>query len=116
MTIESAEWVMKQEKIESYWGQKQGIIDDLRVFSKSKDWKRDYLKDLFVQLVDKVSFQQIIANYKIPSDMPEWKQRLIEKDNLIEGATFILIPNDESYCKLAWQQKPSREDQVKKII
>lgn len=91
-------------------------VNDLRVFSKSKDWKRDYLKDLFVQLVDKVSFQQIIANYKIPSDMPEWKQRLIEKDNLIEGATFILIPNDESYCKLAWQQKPSREDQVKKII
>lgn len=31
MTIESAEWVKKQEKIESYWGQKQGIIDDLRV-------------------------------------------------------------------------------------
>lgn len=88
----------------------------MRVFSKSKDWKRDYLMDLFVQLVDKGGFQQIIANYNIPSDMPEWKQRLIEKDNLIEGATFILIPNNESYCKLAWQQKPSREDQVKKII
>ena len=31
MTIESAEWVKKQEKIESYREQKQGIIDDLRV-------------------------------------------------------------------------------------
>ena len=31
MTIESAEWVRKQEKIESYREQKQGIIDDLRV-------------------------------------------------------------------------------------
>jgi len=31
VTIESAEWVKKQEKIESYREQKQGIIDDLRV-------------------------------------------------------------------------------------
>lgn len=31
MTIESAEWVKKQEKIEYYREQKQGIIDDLRV-------------------------------------------------------------------------------------
>ncbi|NMA73111.1 MAG: hypothetical protein GX963_02915 [Bacteroidales bacterium] len=31
MTTESAEWVRKQEKIESYREQKQGIIDDLRV-------------------------------------------------------------------------------------
>nr|WP_312578844.1 hypothetical protein [Sedimentibacter sp.] len=34
MTIESAEWVKKQEKIESYREQKQGIIDDLRVCIK----------------------------------------------------------------------------------
>jgi len=31
VTIENAEWVKKQEKIESYREQKQGIIDDLRV-------------------------------------------------------------------------------------
>ena len=31
MTIESAEWLKKQNKIESYREQKQGIIDDLRV-------------------------------------------------------------------------------------
>lgn len=34
MNIESAEWVKKQEKIESYRDQKQGIIDDLRVCIK----------------------------------------------------------------------------------
>ncbi|HHX56665.1 MAG TPA: hypothetical protein GX710_01450 [Clostridiales bacterium] len=40
MTIESAEWVKKQEKIESYREQKQGIIDDLRVcirYTPNKD-------------------------------------------------------------------------------
>ena len=31
MTIESAEWLKKEENIESYREQKQGIIDDLRV-------------------------------------------------------------------------------------
>lgn len=31
MTIESEEWLRKQEKIESYRHQKQGIIEDLRV-------------------------------------------------------------------------------------
>lgn len=31
MTIKSAEWSKKHEKIESYRNQKQGIIDDLRV-------------------------------------------------------------------------------------
>jgi len=29
--IENAEWLKKQNKVESYRGQKQGIIDDLRV-------------------------------------------------------------------------------------
>lgn len=47
--------------------------------------------------------------------MPNWKKRLIKEDELFNGATFILIPNGLNYCKLAWQQKPSREEQVKKI-
>jgi hypothetical protein len=48
--------------------------------------------------------------------MPSWKKRLIKENKLLNGATFILIPNTNSYCKLAWQQKPSREDQVTKIV
>lgn len=89
--------------------------NDLRNFSMSKDWKRDYLKELFNQLVDKVTFKKIIADYVIPDDMPKWKQRLITEENLLKGATYILIPNDDSYCKLAWQQRPNKEDQVEKI-
>lgn len=92
-----------------------GKNNDLKEFSLSKDWKRDYLKELFTQLVDKGTFKQIIDDYAIPSDMPNWKKRLIKEENLLKGATFILIPDDDSYCKLARQQRPSREDQVKKI-
>ncbi|MGE4346166.1 MAG: DUF262 domain-containing protein [Flavobacteriaceae bacterium] len=92
-----------------------GKNNDLKEFSLRKDWYRDSLKELFIQLVNKGSFKQIIDDYVIPSNMPNWKQRLIKEENLLKSATFILIPNDNSYCKLAWQQKPSREDQVTKI-
>lgn len=87
----------------------------MKYFAQSKNWHREYLKDLFTQLIDKGNFKQIIDDYIIPTDMPNWKQRLIKDENLLKGATFILVPDDNSYCKLAWQQRPSREDQVKKI-
>lgn len=94
---------------------KIGKDNNYKGFSELKDWYREYLKELFIHLVHKGTFRQIIDDYVIPSDMPNWKQRLIKEENLLKRATFILIPNDDSYCKLTWQQKPSREDQVKKI-
>ncbi|MEZ4879290.1 MAG: hypothetical protein R2801_03890 [Chitinophagales bacterium] len=48
--------------------------------------------------------------------LPNWKQRLIKEEKLLEGATFILIPNDNSYCILAWQQRPSKENKIKNKI
>lgn len=90
-------------------------VNDLKnSFFESSDWKRDYLKELFIKLEDN-SFNEIISEYTCPQDMPNWKKRLIKEDKLLNGATFILIPEANSYCKLAWQQKPSREDQVTKI-
>jgi hypothetical protein len=88
---------------------------DLRDFAGNKDLKRrDYLRKLFIQLASN-SFQQIIDNYVIPSGMPIWKQRLIKENGILNAATFILIPNNNKYCYLAWQQRPSREDQLRKI-
>lgn len=90
-------------------------VGDLKnSFSESSDWKREYLKELFV-LLWSYSFVQIIDEYNIPNEMPKWKKRLIKEQNLLNGATFILIPESNNYCKLAWQQKPSKEEQVKKI-
>lgn len=91
------------------------IINDLKnSFFESSDWKRDYLKELVVKLFNK-TLNDIIKEYKCPDDMPNWKKRLIKEDKLLNGATFILIPPELNYCKLAWQQKPSKEEQVKKI-
>ena len=84
-------------------------------FSESSNWERDYLKNLFLKLKEKKILKKIISEYTCPQDMPNWKKRLIKEDKLLNEATFILIPEENSYCKLAWQQKPNREDQVKKI-
>jgi len=88
---------------------------DLLAFAKSNDWKREYLKDLLVRRMSK-TFAQIADDYIILSVMPKWKEKLIKGSAKLGGATFILIPNDNGYCKLAWQQRPSREDQVTEII
>ncbi|OYU82518.1 MAG: hypothetical protein CFE24_15225 [Flavobacterium sp. BFFFF2] len=93
------------------------ICSDLKEFSHSRDWKRNYLKKIFKSLVNN-SFNKIIDNFVNSSNfiaLPKWKQRIIKEAGLLKNATFILIPNDNSYCKLAWQQKPSKEDQIKKI-
>jgi len=87
----------------------------MKYFAQKKNWHSEYLKELFNQLINKGTFKKIIDDYIIPPNMPNWKQRLIKDENLLKGATFILVPHDDSYCKLAWQQRPSREDQIKKI-
>ncbi len=87
---------------------------DLIKFAKSTDWKRDYLKELLVKRINK-SFVKIADDYAIPPDMPRWKVKLIKGIEKLDGATFILFPDNNSYCFLAKQQKPSKKGQVTKI-
>ena len=87
---------------------------DLINFATSSDWKKEYLKDLLVQRMSK-TFSKIADEYTVPSGMPKWKEKLIKGSAKLNDATIILFPDDNSYCKLAWQQRPSREDQVTKI-
>lgn len=109
-------WYSWSYSFNSHKGWLLDTVNDLKnIFSENSDWKRDYLKELFIKLEDN-PFSKIISEYTCPQDMPSWKKRLIKENKLLNGATFILIPNTNSYCKLAWQQKPSREDQVTKIV
>ncbi len=101
----------------SFECQKRWLLNnnsDLIAFANSNDWKREFLKDLLVQRMSK-TFAKIADDYVVSLGTPIWKEKLIKGTAKLEGATFILIPNDNSYCKLAWQQKPSRENQVTKI-
>jgi hypothetical protein len=83
-------------------------------FAMDKTWKREYLKALFNLLTQK-TLRQIIEEYDIPSGMSNWKRRIIKEDGLLKGATYILISDDDSYCLLSDQPRPSRCDQVTKI-
>lgn len=91
--------------------------DLVSYFVDSKDDNdRNYLKDLLVERMNKTSFAEIADNYSIPEGMPKWKEKLIKGTAKLNGATYILIPrNDDSYCYLAKQQRPSKENHVRKI-
>ena len=82
-------------------------------FADNDDW-RPYLRDLLLQRMER-SYAEIAASYVIPDGMPRWKAKLIKGEVPLDGATFILIPDDQSYCLLSWQQRPKRDDQVVRV-
>ncbi len=92
------------------------INKDLRDnFSLKSDWRRDYFKALIIAYLSKGSLKKIIDDFDVPSDMPKWKHRLIKEENLLKGATFILFPDNNSFCYLARQPRPTQENQVTRI-
>ena len=81
--------------------------------ASSEDW-RPYLRDLLLLRLE-MSYAEIADTYVIPDGMPRWKTKLIKGKAKIDGATYILIPEDQSYCLLSWQQRPKWDDQVVKV-
>ena len=73
-----------------------------------------YLKELILKRLEN-NFTEICKNYIIPREMPDWKKKLIKGEKLIDGATFILIPDSNKFCYLAKQQRPSNLKQVTTI-
>ena len=88
--------------------------EDLYDCFASNDYWRTYLRDLLLQRME-MSYAGIADSYAIPDGMPRWKAKLIKGKSKIDGATYILIPDDQSYCLLSWQQRPKWDDQVKKV-
>jgi len=70
-----------------------------------------YLKELFVLLMCK-DLMEIIADYEIPSDMPNWKMRLIKEPDLLDYAKhhYLAIKEDESCCWLIPQSRVANND------
>ena len=81
--------------------------------ASSEDW-RPYLRDLLLLRLE-MSYAEIADTYVIPDGMPRWKTKLIKGKAKIDGATYILIPEDQSYCLLSWQQRPKWDDQVVEV-
>lgn len=70
-----------------------------------------YLKELFIVLMDK-DLEEVIGDYELPVDMPNWKQRLIKEPNLLDYSKhhYLAIKEDESCCWLIPQSRVANND------
>jgi len=93
--------------------------EELRDYAYNNGFRK-YLKELINQLLTK-SLLDIIDNYEIPENMPNWKQRIIKEKGLLDysGKHYIAIKNDNSCCWLIPGSKVANsqegKDRCKKI-
>jgi len=67
-----------------------------------------YFKKLIIKLIDK-DLKEIIRTFEPPSDMPNWKVRLIKETDLLDTkskSNYIAIPDDNSCCYLLRSKRP----------
>lgn len=92
---------------------------DLKSFSRYNIF-RDYLKDLLLKLTTN-SLDEIINDFEVPDDFPNWKKRLIKEKGLLDHSEkhFIAI-KDNRVCYLIPQTKVANSAEgkakLKKII
>jgi hypothetical protein len=101
---------------------KRCLIDNFRELEffiygnyKNRDCYKLYLKKLIIQLFDN-DLIGIIEKFTIPSNMPNWKIRLIKEPELLDDkSNYIALPEDESYCHLLKSMRPRDLDGCLKI-
>lgn len=84
---------------------------------KDKNYFRQYLKKLLLQLAEK-SLKEVISDFTPPDNMPNWKIRLIKDPNLLDEkcqSHYIAIPEDEKYCYLLKSRRPREVADCEKI-
>lgn len=74
---------------------------ELEELSNTNNFFKEYFKELVLQLT-KDDLISIIENYSIPENMPNWKQRLIKENELLDFSHkhYIAISEDETKCWL----------------
>jgi hypothetical protein len=113
----------------SFWyvaqANKRCLIDKYRELEyfiygnyKNRDMYRIYLKKLIIELKNK-DLQTIVDDFLPPSNMPNWKQRLIKDSNLLDDnskSNYIAIPDDNSCCYLLKSMRPRDIEGCEKIL
>ena len=85
--------------------------------TKDRDHYKKYLKKLLLQLTEK-KLTDIILSYSSPTNMPNWKTRLIKDPQLLDEkckSNYIAIPEDEHCCYLLRGIRPRDLDGCEKI-
>ncbi|MBU1342797.1 MAG: DUF262 domain-containing protein, partial [Proteobacteria bacterium] len=70
-----------------------------------------------IKLIDN-NLREIIIDFNLPVDMPNWKKRLIREDDLLDKkskSNYIAIPEDNSCCYLLKSKRPRDLDGCEKI-
>ncbi|MCL2603381.1 MAG: DUF262 domain-containing protein [Defluviitaleaceae bacterium] len=80
------------------------------IYNERTDSKK-YFLNLILQLLDK-NYQNMIDEFIAPSDMPEWKAKLIKEPIMIEErpSDFFAITDDNKQCYLLKSQRPLNTD------
>ncbi|MGV0757423.1 GmrSD restriction endonuclease domain-containing protein [Empedobacter brevis] len=75
-------------------------IEDLKKIAYRNDF-RNYLKEIILQLIEE-DLLTLIENYVIPDLMPNWKNRLIKENGLLDYSNkhYIAISEDDNKCWL----------------
>lgn len=71
-------------------------IQDLKNYAYNPDY-REYLKELLLKLISQ-TLDEIIDNYVISDDMPNWKRRIIKEEGLLDYSEKHFIAVDEPNC------------------
>lgn len=74
--------------------------------------QHQYFKQLVLKLTEK-SYDDIINEFVPPSDMPNWKIRLIKEEGLLKNkckSNYFAVSVDASYCYLLKSQRPRELD------
>lgn len=108
----------------SYWyvgdANKRCLIDnyrELEYYIYNTEYS-DYMKKLIVQLTN-AEISQIIEQFNPPTNMPNWKVRLIKESNLLDKkskSNYIAISHDEKFCYLLKSKRPRDIKGCDKII
>ncbi|MCO8057329.1 DUF262 domain-containing protein [Acinetobacter towneri] len=103
-----------------YWGSwlyalnqpKRCLIANAEDLKKSLSEYNYYLKELTQLLVDNHP-AEVIADYQIPKDMPNWKKRLIQEPGLLEKSKqhYVAISRDDSRCWLIPLSRVANSDE-----
>lgn len=85
---------------------------------KSQEYFKEYLKNLLLKLVD-IELDTLINEFTPPTDMPNWKVRLIKEPDLLNEkcpSHYIAIPTDQSCCYLLKSKRPRDISGIEPVV
>lgn len=86
---------------------------------ESNEREKDILKEAIIKLTSGKKIHELLADYRCPPDMPNWKKHIIKHSNILTehcSGHFFGVTPDEKKCYLyEWRKRPASCDYCYKI-